>query len=233
MTPSALRCWLLLTTTTRPTDRAFSPFTDSRMARWNPNSSRETWGHQTSGGLNWNWCEEEPGGLLWCSSALSPWGNKVKCLTTGPPCPEQEETPASSSAGWSSAPEPAEETLEPGDTADVIKASLAYLSVSVALWEAPPHHVCDSERLDTQQVQDHGVGQSELGLEDGWFPLSHTETPTHNVRLVYQTFWNIFTCKHFPHRNMKISSVPKQPVLFCFCLTPLSAVLQISNNFSL
>ena len=34
-TPSALRCCLLLTTTTRPTDRAFRPFTDSRIARCN------------------------------------------------------------------------------------------------------------------------------------------------------------------------------------------------------
>lgn len=33
ITPSALRCWLLFTTTTRPTDRAFSPLTDSRIAR--------------------------------------------------------------------------------------------------------------------------------------------------------------------------------------------------------
>lgn len=53
---------------------------------------------------------------------------------------------------------------------------LRYLSVSVALREAPPHHVGHSERFDPQQVQDHGVGQPELGLEDGRFALSHTET---------------------------------------------------------
>lgn len=38
ITPSALRCCLLLTMTTRPTDSAFSPFTDSRMAFWKQDS---------------------------------------------------------------------------------------------------------------------------------------------------------------------------------------------------
>lgn len=50
-----------------------------------------------------------------------------------------------------------------------------YLSVSVALREAPPHHVGHTEGFHPQQVEDHSVGQSELGLEDGRFTLEHTE----------------------------------------------------------
>lgn len=52
---------------------------------------------------------------------------------------------------------------------------MVYLSVPVALRKAPPHHVGHAERFDSQQVEDHRVGESELGLEDGRFALSHTE----------------------------------------------------------
>ena len=40
-----------------------------------------------------------------------------------------------------------------------------YLGVSVVLGEAPPHHVGDPESLHPEQVEDHGVGQPELGLQ--------------------------------------------------------------------
>lgn len=39
---------------------------------------------------------------------------------------------------------------------------LTDLSVPVAFREAPPHHVGDVEGLHPQQVEDHGVGESEL-----------------------------------------------------------------------
>lgn len=37
--------------------------------------------------------------------------------------------------------------------------------------EASSHHVGHSESFHPQQVEDHGVGQSELGLEDGRLTL--------------------------------------------------------------
>lgn len=57
-------------------------------------------------------------------------------------------------------------------------AGVGYLSVPVVLREAPPHHVGHTEGLHTQQVEDHSVGESELGLEDGRFPLSITKSRT-------------------------------------------------------
>lgn len=41
--------------------------------------------------------------------------------------------------------------------------------------KAPPHHVGHSEGFDSQQVEDHSVGESELGLEEGRFTLSHND----------------------------------------------------------
>lgn len=52
---------------------------------------------------------------------------------------------------------------------------ICYLSVSVAFREAPPHHVGHTEGFDPQQVEDHSVGQSELGMQGGGFTLDHTE----------------------------------------------------------
>lgn len=49
--------------------------------------------------------------------------------------------------------------------------SFCYLSVPVVLGEAPPHHVSHTQSLHPQQVEDHGVGESELGLQDGGFTL--------------------------------------------------------------
>lgn len=50
-----------------------------------------------------------------------------------------------------------------------------YLSVPVVFRKASPHHVGHTEGFDSQQVEDHGVGESELGLKDGRFPLNHDE----------------------------------------------------------
>lgn len=44
----------------------------------------------------------------------------------------------------------------------------------MAFREAPPHHVSHAEGFDSQQVEDHGVSQPELGLEDGRLTLSRT-----------------------------------------------------------
>lgn len=41
--------------------------------------------------------------------------------------------------------------------------------------KTPPHHVGHTEGFDSQQVEDHSVGESELGLEGGRFTLSHTK----------------------------------------------------------
>lgn len=41
--------------------------------------------------------------------------------------------------------------------------------------EAPPHHVGHTKGFHSQQVEDHSVGQSELGLENGRFTLQHAE----------------------------------------------------------
>lgn len=49
---------------------------------------------------------------------------------------------------------------------------VADLSVPVAFRKTPPHHVCHTEGFDSQQVEDHSVGESELGVEDGWFTLN-------------------------------------------------------------
>lgn len=57
----------------------------------------------------------------------------------------------------------------------VTSAAVLYLSVSVAFREAPSHHVSHTEGFNSQQVEDHSVGQSELGLEDGGFTLDNTE----------------------------------------------------------
>lgn len=46
----------------------------------------------------------------------------------------------------------------------------------MVLREAPPHHVGHTEGFYSQQVEDHSVGESELGLEDGRFPLSITKS---------------------------------------------------------
>lgn len=48
---------------------------------------------------------------------------------------------------------------------------IADLSVPVALRKTPPHHVCHAEGFNSQQVEDHSVGESELRVEDGWFTL--------------------------------------------------------------
>lgn len=45
----------------------------------------------------------------------------------------------------------------------------------MALRKAPPHHVSHTEGFDSQQIEDHGVSESELGVEDGWFTLNHTK----------------------------------------------------------
>lgn len=45
----------------------------------------------------------------------------------------------------------------------------------MAFRETPPHHVSHSERFNSQQVEDHSVGQPELGLQDGRFALSKTD----------------------------------------------------------
>lgn len=55
---------------------------------------------------------------------------------------------------------------------------VCYLSVSVTFREAPPHHVGHTEGFDSQQVEDHSVGQSELGLEDSGLTLSQTKRRT-------------------------------------------------------
>ena len=47
----------------------------------------------------------------------------------------------------------------------------------MALRKAPPHHVGHAERFDSQQVEDHRVGESKLGLEDGRFALSERIKP--------------------------------------------------------
>lgn len=52
-------------------------------------------------------------------------------------------------------------------------AGVGYLSVPVVFRKAPPHHVGHSESLHSQQVEDHSVGESELGLEEGRFTLNH------------------------------------------------------------
>lgn len=64
-----------------------------------------------------------------------------------------------------------------------------YLCVSVALREAPPHHVGDSEGLHTQQVEDHGVGQPELGLQHCGLPLDDKEE-------VSLKFMSLLCCVH-------------------------------------
>lgn len=50
-----------------------------------------------------------------------------------------------------------------------------HLCVPMALGEAPAHHVGDSEGLDSQQVEDHGVSQPELGLQQRRLPLRKCE----------------------------------------------------------
>lgn len=45
----------------------------------------------------------------------------------------------------------------------------------MALRKAAPHHVGHAQGFDPQQVEDHRVGQSELGLEDCRFTLSRTK----------------------------------------------------------
>lgn len=54
-------------------------------------------------------------------------------------------------------------------------AGVHYLSVPMAFRKAPPHHVGHAEGFDSQQVKDHRVGQSELGLECGGLTLSQTK----------------------------------------------------------
>lgn len=49
-----------------------------------------------------------------------------------------------------------------------------HLCVPVALGEASAHHVGDSEGLHSQQVEDHGVSQSELGVQKRRLPLRKT-----------------------------------------------------------
>lgn len=46
----------------------------------------------------------------------------------------------------------------------------------MVLGKAPPHHVRDTQGFHPQQVEDHGVGESELGMQDGWFPLRNKKT---------------------------------------------------------
>lgn len=41
----------------------------------------------------------------------------------------------------------------------------------MALGEAASHHVCDAQGLHPQQVEDHGVGEAELGLQHGGLAL--------------------------------------------------------------
>lgn len=56
-------------------------------------------------------------------------------------------------------------------TVFMIDTVTRYLSVSVVFRKAPPHHVGHAEGFDSQQVEDHRVGESELGLEEGRFAL--------------------------------------------------------------
>lgn len=56
-------------------------------------------------------------------------------------------------------------------TVFMIDTMTCYLSVSVVFRKAPPHHVGHTEGFDSQQVEDHRVGESELGLEEGRFTL--------------------------------------------------------------
>lgn len=46
------------------------------------------------------------------------------------------------------------------------------LSVPVAFRKAPPHHVRHMEGFDSQQVEDHSVGEPELRMQDGWLTLN-------------------------------------------------------------
>ena len=66
-------------------------------------------------------------------------------------------------------------TCPPGVTCPpVVHFHSLYLGVSVVLGEAPPHHVRDPERLHPEQVEDHGVGQPELGLQHRGLTLGAT-----------------------------------------------------------
>lgn len=72
-------------------------------------------------------------------------------------------------------------------------AGVGYLSVPVVFRKAPPHHVGHAEGFHSQQVEDHGVGESELGLEDGRFTLSHTKRMK-SVKEKSRT-----ACSHYRH----------------------------------
>lgn len=59
----------------------------------------------------------------------------------------------------------------------------------MAFREAPPHHVGHTESFDSQQVEDHGVSQSELGLEKGGLTLRETHRKKSQHRNGMQTIF--------------------------------------------
>lgn len=72
----------------------------------------------------------------------------------------------------------------------VCSAGARYLSVPVVLRKAPPHHVGHTKSFDSQQVQDHSVGESELGLEEGRFTLTKTKR-TESMKESKTKFYNM------------------------------------------
>lgn len=62
---------------------------------------------------------------------------------------------------------------------------IADLSVSVAFRKTPPHHICHMEGFDSQQVEDHSVGESELRVEDGWFTLNQIKRRKSTIKMLH------------------------------------------------
>lgn len=62
---------------------------------------------------------------------------------------------------------------------------ILHLSVPVAFRKTPPHHVRHSEGFNSQQIEDHSVGESELRVEDGWFTLNRVKK-RNSVREMYK-----------------------------------------------
>lgn len=57
----------------------------------------------------------------------------------------------------------------------------------MVLGKAPPHHVRHTQGFHPQQVEDHGVGESELGMQDGRFPLRNKEMESNEEMQVQQS----------------------------------------------
>lgn len=116
----------------------------------------------------------------WSSAALSLCGSTTGCQTVGPQWSEEAGRTTSPSAGWSSSLEPSVGDVEMIIFNRVVGKKVRgrrcwwfYLSVPVALGEAASHHVRDAQGFHTQQVEDHCVGESELGVQDSRLPLRH------------------------------------------------------------